>query len=211
MNENARKVKAVIFDLDGTLLNSREERVHAWSHAFRKYGIKVPDDELRPLIGLPGAAIVSLYSGDPESIEAEEERYFSDLLPEISYFSDAEPTIKELEDSGIRVSIVTSSRKALLDQMHLPTQTVVCIDDVSQGKPSTEPYELASKLLNADPGEILVVGDAENDMIPCSKTGSVCVFFRDGRDIVSEYAHYYIDRIGEVPDLIRKINAMKVQ
>lgn len=209
MKSGKREIKGVIFDLDGTLLDSREERVTAWSKAFRLHGVEVPDSELRPLIGLPGITLGSRYCSDPASVETDEERFFTELLPSIEYFPDVRETLKGLENEGIRVSIVTSSRRSLLEKMDLPAKIVVCIDDVKAGKPGTEPYSLACRLMGLEPENVLVVGDAENDMIPCISIGSVCVFFRDGRSIESGNSHYYADRIGEIPEIIRKINKGK--
>ncbi len=206
MNRVQRQIRGVIFDLDGTLLDSREARVSAWSQAFRTEGIEVPDEELRPLIGLPGEALASRYSDDPHGIEAEEERVFSGMLQSVGFFPDAKPTIKSLIRNGLGVAIVTSSRRELLNRIDLPAEIVVCIDDVSSGKPDPESYLLAADRMNVDIRDILVVGDAENDMIPCMKTGSVCVFFRNGRDMSSENSHFYVDSISEVAEIVKKIN-----
>lgn len=209
MTGDTRTISGVIFDLDGTLIDSREARVRAWSSAFRVKGIDVPDDELRPLIGLPGEMLASRYSDDPLSVEIDEEKFFLSELKNISLFSGVRETFEILEKMGIRTSIVTSSRRSLVNRLELPTDTIVCIDDVSMGKPDPESYLLAAEKMGVKPEELLVVGDSENDMIPCTLTGSVCVFFRDGRDLGSENSHYYVDRIIEVSDIVKRINAMK--
>lgn len=208
VNPDTRKIAAVIFDLDGTLLNSREARVRAWSSAFKLRGISVPDEELRMLIGLPGESLASRYSGDPPGVEKDEEEFFLSELKDVHLFPDVEETFRELKKAGIRTSIVTSSRRSLVDRLELPTDTIVCIDDVSRGKPDPESYILAAEKMQVRKEDMLIVGDSENDMIPCSITGSICVFFRDGREMVSENSHYYIDRIAEVIDIVKKINSI---
>lgn len=199
-------IRGIIFDLDGTLLDSREQRVNAWREALRLHGVMVTPDELRPLIGLPGIALASKFSDDPVSIENEEERLFTDMLPEISLFPDVEGTIAVLKSIDIKVAIVTSSRREVLNRMKLPSDIIVCIDDVSKGKPDTEPYELAARLMNVSPSELLVVGDAENDMIPCLELDSICVFYRNDRQMKSENAHFSIDAIREVLTIVKEIN-----
>lgn len=202
-----REIKGIIFDLDGTLLNSREARVRAWSEAFKRNGTSVPDSVLRPLIGLPGEALAAPYSDDPAGIERDEEEIFASSLEQIEFFPDVDQTVKHLKEKGISVSIVTSSRRKLLDRLNLPIDTVICIDDVSRGKPDPESYLLAAERMSVDPVHILVVGDSENDLIPCIETGSVCVLFRDGRNIESERAHFYIDSISEILVLVGRINS----
>jgi phosphoglycolate phosphatase len=80
--------KGIIFDLDGTILDSLEMRVTAWKIAFQHFDIDVSRDELRPLIGLPGEALAGRYYKDPKEVEGKEEEYFSSHLEEISLFDD---------------------------------------------------------------------------------------------------------------------------
>lgn len=211
MVTGSKVIKGVIFDLDGTLLDSRGIRARAWALALHNLGIEVPEDEILPLIGLPGETLASRFSDDPLSVEREEERIFSSQLSKVDYFPDVHDTLRLLKELGIAVSIVTSSRRALLDQIPIPVETVICIDDVKNGKPDTEPYELAAERMKVDLRNILVVGDSENDMIPCMHTGSVCVFFRDRRSIESSNCHYYADHISEIPLIVQKINSKAIK
>ena len=205
-----KKINGVIFDLDGTLIDTLELRVTAWKDAFSRFGINLSRDEIRPLIGLPGEYLASLYSDSPAEIEMEEEGNFRNYLGTIALFPDVKETFSQLTNDGIRISIVTSSRRALVNMLSLPDIPVITIDDVFAGKPNTEPYLKALKLMGLKPDEVIVVGDSENDMIPARKLGSFAVFIRHGSGRVSEIADYFIDEVGEVPGLIRLLMKKRI-
>ena len=193
------KIRGIIFDLDGTILNSFDFRILAWNGAFRKFGITPKEDELKPLIGLPGSTLAARYSSDPYSVEMEEERIFADHLPEISLFPDVPGTFMELERRNIGTVIVTSSRRKLVNMIRLPTSLVVTIDDVKHGKPDIEPYVKAMQLLGiAEPGTIMVVGDALTDMIPARKLGNLAVLIKHGRRFDTDIPNYEIDEVSEI-------------
>ena len=205
-----KKINGVIFDLDGTLIDTLELRVTAWKDAFSRFGINLSRDEIRPLIGLPGEYLASLYSDSPAEIEMEEERNFRNYLGTIALFPDVKETFSQLTNDGIRISIVTSSRRALVNMLSLPDIPVITIDDVFTGKPGTEPYLKALKRMGVEHDEVLVVGDSENDMIPARKLGSTAVLIRHGSGRVSEIADYFIDEVGEVPGLIRLLMKKRI-
>lgn len=200
-------IEAVIFDLDGTLLNSRKLRVQAWKHAFSAYGIALDDDQIDPLIGLPGPDLAGKFSSRAFEIEMEEERYFRENLEKLELYLDALPTIEELNSSGISTGVVTSSRKAMLKILKLPLDPVITIDDVEVGKPDPEGYLKMLDILGKRPDNAMIVGDAETDLVPAREIGSVSVCIKHGRVFVSDYADHYIDELAEVLKLVAKLNA----
>lgn len=202
-------IKGAIFDLDGTILDSVDLRVKAWRYAFQMFDISVPDEEIRPLIGLPGENLAGRYYKHPDEIEKKEEEFFSSHLSEVSFFGDVRATFDTLFNKNIGVVIVTSSRKDLTKKLNVPVDRIVTIDDVTNGKPDTEPYLKALAYLNVEPSELLVVGDSESDLIPARRLGAVSAMVLHGRNIKSNYADYYIDDIGDVLQLVERVNAVK--
>lgn len=200
-------IKAVVFDLDGTLLNSRKLRIRAWKHAFSVYGVELTDEQISPLIGLPGPDLAGKFSPKAFEIEMEEERYFRKNLELMELYGDALPTIKKLNSLGIRTGVVTSSRKAMLDIIKLPIEPIVTIDDVEVGKPDPESYLKMLDILEVKPENGMFVGDAETDLMPAREIGSVPVFIKHGRELESDYADYYIDEISDVLKLLKKFNS----
>ncbi len=202
-------IKGVIFDLDGTLLNSKALRIKAWKHAFQAFGVDLTEEEIAPLIGLPGPDLAGKFSSKAFEIESEEERFFKMHLGEMALFGDVHNTFRVLSSINVRTSIVTSSRRAFLDILNLPYGPVVTIDDVVFGKPDPEPYIKALSLLGVEPRESVVVGDAETDLIPARDIGSVSVFIGHGNRKFSNYADYYIDEVSEVIPIVKRLNGLQ--
>ena len=200
-------IRGIIFDLDGTLLNSKALRIKAWKHAFEIFGVNIPEEQISPLIGLPGVDLAGKFSNRAFEIEMEEERYFKSHLEEMSLYGDVDHTFSKLSELNVKTSIVTSSRRALMDILKLPYRPVVTIDDVGVGKPDPEPYLKALSLLDVKASECLVVGDAETDLIPAKDIGSVSVYIGHGNRRFSNYADYYIDEVSEVLEIVRKLNS----
>lgn len=199
-------IRCVIFDLDGTILNSKQLRIEAWKYAFERFGINLTHSDISPLIGLPGPDLAGKFSPKAFEIEMEEERYFRSNLDKLALFEDVDPTIRNMELNGIKTAIVTSSRKAFVDILKLPYGPVVTIDDVEVGKPDPEPYLKALSLMNENASDCLVVGDAETDLIPARAIGSVSVLVKHGSSAVSSHADYCVDEISDVGSLVGKLN-----
>lgn len=202
-------IRGLIFDLDGTILDSVDLRVKAWRYAFQMVDVSVQDSEIRPLIGLPGPDLAGRFYKHPDEVEKMEEEFFKKHLSETTFYSDVGETFTELSSRHIESVIVTSSRKELTRKLDLPVGKVVTIDDVTSGKPDTEPYLKALAHMNIEPSELMVVGDSESDLIPAKKLGVFSVMVLHGREAESKFADYYIDEIRDVVQLIDKITAIK--
>lgn len=198
-------VKGVIFDLDGTILNSFRQRVYAWRMAFEDQRIFLQDSEIESLIGLPGIDLAGKYSSNPEIIEKLEEQYFLEMLPEISLYEDYEETIIKLRSRGIKPIIVTSSRRDLVKRLNLGNIQVVTIDDVTTGKPNTEAYLKASKILNVKINDMVAVGDSINDMIPAKGLGIPAILITHGRNSNITLYDFLIKDLSELIDCIENL------
>ena len=202
-------IQAVIFDLDGTILNSMALRIDAWKHAFSLYDVNLSDETLRPLIGLPGLVIAGKFSEKAHEIDFEEEKYFRSHLAELKLFNDVDETFSTLGNRGIKTGIVTSSKKALMEILKLPYNPVITIDDVVFGKPDPEPYLKILEIMKVKPENAAFVGDAETDLIPAREIKSVSVLIRHGSDKVSENADYYIDNVSEILKLVSGLEKLR--
>lgn len=198
-------IKGVILDLDGTILNSFRQRVYAWRKAFEDQGIFLQDSEIESLIGLPGMDLAGKYSSNPEIIEKLEEQYFLEMLPKISLYEDYEETISKLRSRGIKPIIVTSSRRELVKRLNLGNIQVVTIDDVTTGKPNTEAYLKASKILNVKINDMIAVGDSINDMIPAKTLGIPAILITHGRNSNITLYDFLIKDLSDLIDCIENL------
>ncbi|MCL4345719.1 MAG: HAD family hydrolase [Candidatus Thermoplasmatota archaeon] len=175
-----RSIKGIIFDLDGTLIDSFSLRVDSWHRALYMNGANVDKCDIEPLIGLPGISLASIFSDSPEKVETDEERIFRERIAEVGFFPDVIPTLGKLESMNVKWIIVTSARRSFVDLIPVSPGKVITVDDVETGKPDTEAYEKASEIMGIDPGEIMVVGDSINDIIPARAMGMLSVLVTHG-------------------------------
>lgn len=198
-------VNGVIFDLDGTILNSFRQRVYAWRMAFADQGIFLQDSDIESLIGLPGMDLAGKFSSNPELTEKIEEEYFVEMLPEISLYEDYGETVTRLQSMGIKTIIVTSSRRELIRRLNLGNIQVVTIDDVVSGKPDIEAYVKAAEILKVNIKNVVAVGDSINDMIPAKALGIPAILITHGRKTNITLYDFLIKDLSDLIDCIKNL------
>ena len=196
------KINGIIFDLDGTLLDSFSVRVDSWHRDLYLNGEDVDRSKIEPLIGLPGISLASIFSSTPEKVESDEEILFKERLSEVGFFPDVIPTLAKIEGMGIKWAIVTSARREFVDMLPIAGEKVITIDDVKNGKPETEAYERAAEMMKIKHENIMVVGDSINDMIPAKKLGMFSVLVTHGMNKGINIRDVEIKEIGELMDLL---------
>lgn len=198
-------VNGVIFDLDGTILNSFRQRVHAWKMAFEDQEIFLQESDIESLIGLPGMDLAGKFSNNPELTEKLEEEYFVEMLPQISLYEDYEETLARLKSMGIKTIIVTSSRRELVRRLNLGNIQVVTIDDVVSGKPDIEAYVKAAEILKVNIKNMVAVGDSINDMIPAKTLGIPAILITHGRKTNITLYDFLIKDLSDLIDCIKNL------
>ncbi|WP_240374430.1 pyrophosphatase PpaX [Bacillus piscicola] len=173
-------INTVLFDLDGTLINTNDLIIASFEYVLDKYAPgRYSREDIIHFIGPP--LTDSFQEVDPERAEEMIALYqkhnlahHHDLLKEYEGVTD---TVKELYDHGYKLGIVTTKRKqsALLGikeaglAPYFPV--VVTFDDVDHVKPNPEPINLAMDQLRSDPGNTLMVGDSPHDILDGKNAG----------------------------------------
>jgi beta-phosphoglucomutase len=166
--------RAVLWDLDGTLIDSMPYHWEAWNDTLAPLGYHFSAETFKPTIGLRNEEIVRDFlklDRPPAEIEEivrlKEERYRTLLLERgPALLPGAEHWITELTSNGWRHAIVTSAPRlnveVVLQATHLEPliQTIVCAEDVQRGKPDPQPFLLAASRLGVQPDQCVVVEDA---------------------------------------------------
>jgi HAD superfamily hydrolase (TIGR01509 family) len=202
MNSNA---KGIIFDLDGTIWDSMPYRIKAWQMAFRDYGIDGDPEIIKLMIGYPGSMLIKKMNARDPNIEMTEEKYFAGMFSEVKFFPDVADTFRKLRTLGFKIAIVTSSRRAMTEKLDITVDAIVTMDDVTNGKPDTEPYRKAMDIMCTSPENTVVVGDIDNDLVPAKTLGSVAVLVTHGTKKESKNKDYEIENIGDLIELLRKM------
>ena len=174
---------AILFDLDGTLIDSVYEHVIAWAASLRSVGIVVPNWKIHRRIGMNGESMVRQLLREPnvrqrsvrvEPLEKKHDVAFKKATSTIRLLPGARELLRYLSRSGIRWAIATTgSRKqttSLLKGLKVPEPSVVVTgDDVTKAKPSPDVFVLASKRLNIPIENCIVVGDSPWDMLAAGR------------------------------------------
>ena len=173
-----RVINAVLFDLDGTLVDTAPDFLWALNQ-LRKSLSQPPliEPEIRTAISDGSAGLVrnTLGINDNEPLfESTRQQLLTHYLEIIGLHARLYPGLGDLlvefESTGIAWGISTNKpslyTNALLDQMALPSKprTVVCPDHVSKPKPDAEPLLLNCRHLNLMPDEVVFVGDHARDV-----------------------------------------------
>ena len=159
-----RAVRAVLFDLDGVLVESREATERVWVAWARKNGID--EEELRAAMhGVRSVEVVRALRPESDYVAeaAEIERVQAEDTVGLRAIPGAAEALLALREN--RIAVVTSATRALatarLRAVGLtPPAVMVHAEDVSRGKPDPEGYLTAASRLGVDPAEALVVEDA---------------------------------------------------
>lgn len=211
--ESRARPAAVLFDLDGTLIDSIGLIMASMRYAFDKCEAPAPSDaEWLSGVGTPLRTMFERYASDDESIDrfiaAYREHQFAnhDLL--VKCFDDVPDTIAALKARGHPLAVVTSKTDALarrgLEHVGLASyfDTIVGCDACARHKPHPEPVLTALTRLGYEPEEALFVGDSVHDIEAGNAAGVLTVaalwgpFTRD--QLAGAEPGRYIERAGDL-------------
>lgn len=213
-----KKIKAILFDFDGTLMDTIPLIVESYQYVYREYcGREVSREEIVAGIGLPLEEIFS--SEKPERQEELLEAYLAYNRPRlgsgVGIYLGIGPMLEALSELDIALGIVTAKRGSDLEptleafDLKKYFQVIVSKFDTAEHKPNPAPLNLAMERLGLeDPGEILYVGDAVYD-IQAAKNGafrSALVGWSATADSTreSENPDFYFETAAEIVDFAKQ-------
>jgi HAD superfamily hydrolase (TIGR01509 family) len=177
-------IKAVIFDVDGTLVDSVDVHARSWIEAFRDYGIDVEFAVMRRQIGKGGDQIIRMFLSQQqvadfgERLEQHRARLLKDrYMPQIKAIPGSRPLLKHLLNVGKKIALASSAKEdelakykqiAGIDDL-IDTET--SSDDAKRSKPHPDIFQAALKRLDMKPDECLAVGDTPYDAEAAGKGG----------------------------------------
>jgi len=180
-----KTVRAAIFDIDGTLLDSVDLHAQAWVDAFAHFGAAVSHDAARSQIGKGGDQLLPVFldeariAREGETIEAYRSDLFKrDYLPKVKPFPGVRALFERLKGEGLTVALASSGKakevehyQALMKIEDL-TDVVVSSDDVERSKPFPDIFQAAlKKLAPLTAAEAIVIGDTPYDAEAAAKAG----------------------------------------
>jgi HAD superfamily hydrolase (TIGR01509 family) len=173
---HATRPGAIIFDLDGTLVDTVPARIDAWAEAFRERGLSATREQLAPMIGMDGVRLAGqvLAAGGGDAADAEEiDRRAGELFDERNQDPRPLPGARELlarlGAAGITWAVGTSSRAAQVSgsvaalRLDQPPR-IIDGSAVRHAKPAPDLLLLAARELDVEPSVAWYVGDSTWDM-----------------------------------------------
>ena len=178
-------IKAAIFDIDGTLVDSVDLHARAWQEAFRHYGREIPFPEIRHQIGKGGDQLMPVFFS-PEELdkfgeEMEKHRgyiYKRDYLPLVRAFPRVRELFERLRQDGTRLALASSAKEdelaayKKLARIEDLVEEQTSADDAEKSKPHPDIFEAAlAQLGDVRPSEAIVIGDTPYDAEAARKAG----------------------------------------
>jgi HAD superfamily hydrolase (TIGR01509 family) len=193
MKQRPTPVRAALFDVDGTLVDSNDLHAAAWAEAFRRFGFDIPAEAIRFQIGKGGDNLIpALLPGLGEARRKEIEDYRSalfkrDYLPRVVPFAGVRPLFERLHADGVKIVLASSSGRDEVDHYLdlLGCRDLVAgatsKDDVEHSKPCPDIFEAAlAKAAPAGPDAAVVIGDSPWDMKAAARLGLRAIGLRCG-------------------------------
>jgi HAD superfamily hydrolase (TIGR01509 family) len=187
------KPTAVLFDVDGTLVDSNDAHARAWVEAFAAYGVQVDYAQVRRCIGMGGDKLMPEVSGLREDTpkgtaisERRREVFKEKYLPRVKPLPGARELMAALKERGLTLVAASSAKKdelkpllsiagadALLD-------AATSSDDAEESKPDPDIVQAALKQANARPEDAMMIGDTPYDVESASRAQVRVIAFRSG-------------------------------
>ena len=220
----ATRPLAVLFDLDGTLIDSIELILDSKRHAFGDRTGHSPDDaEWTGLIGIPLEAAFRRYTSDDADVAALLARYREYQLAHhdrlVKCYDEVVETVDFIRAAGHPVAIVTSKTTAMtrrgleVSGLAAHFDTIIGCDVCERHKPDPQPVHIALERLGYQPEDAVFVGDSVYDMLAGNAAGVTTIaalwgpFTRD--DLAASRPAHYLERIRDLPRLLSDLQARR--
>lgn len=183
--------RAVLFDIDGTLVDSNYLHVESFMRAFDEVGVALSTWRVHRAIGLDSSRLLEELLGDRAEevggdVKEAHSRLYRELWPRLRRFDGARELLEALHGRGIRVVLATSAPEDELEELlrvldcddviHATTNG----DDVETAKPEPDILGVALERAGVDADEALMVGDARWDAVAAGRAGVRMVGVRSG-------------------------------
>lgn len=217
------RIRAVLFDMDGVLVNTEPVHYRMWKEAFYNRGLEVSYDVYKGCIGTTDNYLMDLiwdhygrdFRGDKKLLE--ERMAIEERVPKEESYPEM-PGVREmlrgLHEAGFLLAIASSSPVSRIETAvdHLGVRQYFSLlnsgENVARSKPAPDIYLDTAKKLGVEPAECVVLEDSENGTLAAVSAGMTCVGLRnpDSGDQNLERAKAVIRELKEfTPELIRKL------
>jgi len=222
MARRRKRVTGILFDIDGTLIDSNDIHAEAWVEAFSEFGKNIPFKLMRSQIGKGGDLLV------PDLLNAREMQDFGETLQkrratifkatwmdQIKPFKGIKQALEVLQNRGVRMALASSANpdevKYYIELMKIGEliETSTSADDAKFSKPSPEIFQAALLKLGTSKRQTLVVGDTPWDILAAHRCALPIAAVRSGgferstltrAEFIFSSVHTLVKRIEKIDD-----------
>jgi HAD superfamily hydrolase (TIGR01509 family) len=186
-------LKGVIFDIDGTLVDSNDAHAQSWVDTFAEAGYDVPFDAVRPLIGMGADKLLPKTIGIKHDtaeakklIKRRSEIFRERYLPRLRPFNGSRELVLRVRSDGLKAIVATSAKdeelKALLKAAQVDDlmQERATASDAKRSKPDPDIVEAAIDESDTEPETLVMIGDTPYDIEAATKARVRAIAFRSG-------------------------------
>ena len=214
---DASREPALIFDLDGTLVDSVYQHVLAWRTALEAAGLDLPTWRIHRRVGMSSGLLVNGLAREmgrefsTEEVAALQEahaRAFRELAPQVRPLPGAIALLHQLSDRGALWAIATSGSRATagpnLAKLEVPPSVpVITRDEVPFAKPDPDLFLAAAARLGVAITNCVVVGDSIWDVLAARRAGALGVGLLSGGYSRQEHEEVGAFRVYDDPEALR--------
>ncbi|HZD59560.1 MAG TPA: HAD-IA family hydrolase [Anaerolineae bacterium] len=209
-----RNFKAILFDIDGTLLDTSELIFQAFEYTLGTYGFPLKSrEEIASLVGKPLSFCYKTLTSVSEVQEfCDVHRAFQVNHLHLSKpYPNARDTLESLKSAGVKIAAVTTRAKStVLETLDLAKLSgyigyTIALEDVENLKPHPEPLLKALGYLQVEPKDAVMVGDTDVDILAGKNAGTTTIgvtYGFHGQRIIESNPDYTIDDIAEIVPLV---------
>lgn len=191
--EEKPRLRAVLLDVDGTLIDSNDAHAEAWKQAGAAFGRSIPFHAARALIGMGGDKVLPRLTGlskeSPRGQELSERRtriFRESYLPKLKRFAGARELLERLKNDGVKLVVASSAGAdeldALLEQAGLQDliSAKTSSADADESKPAPDIVEIAIERAGVPAEECVMIGDTPYDITAARLAGVRIIAVRCG-------------------------------
>ena len=182
-------MRAIVFDLDGVVLDTESTDFAAWKRAYREHGQVLPADRWIEAIGSDGSRFDPLLelrrrlgpALDEEAMQRARREHRDGLIARLSALPGVVELLDQADAAGVVTAVASSSERAWVE-LHLSTlglrqrfSVLRCKEDVARVKPDPALYRTAVEALGVAPGDAVAIEDSPNGLAAARAAGLFCV------------------------------------
>jgi len=205
-------IKAILFDMDGVIVDTLHYHYLAWDRMFQEFGGRVSKHTVLLHEGRNSREIIPIlmkeagvYLPDDQWDEfIDKKRKYYRSIVQVNYFPKVFEVITELRNRGLKTALVTASARKNMEKS-IPADkrrlfnAILTAEDFTNAKPNPEPYLKAQQILNVELNECVVVENAPLGIESAKNAGMICIAVETtlGREFLTQ-ADFIINCVEEL-------------